>query len=474
MKRTDENGFTPLVGGPMYRKAMTYLEEWGKDEERKPLIVRGARQVGKTYLVRAYAEKNFANLVEINFDLTPEKAEYFKAADIDEIIQLLEADSNQRIESGKTLLFLDEIQAAPEVLHKLRYFYEKKPRLHVIAAGSLLDFLLKETKFSMPVGRVEYMHLAPMDFEEYLLAIGENRLYDLLRSFELGKELPAPLHQKLMKFLQWFFVVGGMPGAVKQYMLNHEIERVQREHHSIIQSYIDDLNKYAGQYNPIMLQTIFKKIPSLLAEKIKYVNIILGERTTAVAACLGLLELAGVSYRIYHTAANGIPLGAEKKERDFKLLFLDVGMASTILGVRLNEIYLAKDPMTVNKGVLSEQFIGQHLLHARKPFIAPELYFWNRQKKNSTAEVDYIHSIGQNVIPVEVKSGKTGTLKSLHQFLMEKKLNFAVRFNADVPSVGNFTLTLPQGGELEYRLVSLPLYMVGQLNRILLEQELAQ
>ena len=455
----------------MYRKAIKYLQEWGKDKEHKPLIIRGARQVGKTYLVRAYAKKKFTNIAEINFDLTPEKAEYFKAADVDEIVQLLEADLNQRIKPGKTLLFLDEIQAAPEVLHKLRYFYEQKPDLHVIAAGSLLDFLLKRAKFSMPVGRVEYMHLASMDFEEYLLAIGEKHLYDLLKSFEIGKAIPSPLHQKLMKLLQWFLVIGGMPSAIKLYIQNNDIERVQREHHSIIQSYIDDLNKYAGRYNPVMLQTIFRKIPFLLTEKIKYVNIIPDEKTTNLAACLELLELAGVTHRIYHTAANGIPLGAEKKERDFKLLFLDVGMASTILGVRLNEIYLAENPMTVNKGALSEQFIGQHLLHARKPFITPEIYFWNRQKKNSTAEVDYIHSIGQNVIPVEVKSGKTGTLKSLHQFLMEKKSQLAVRFNADLPSIGKFTLLLPESGEMEYQLISLPLYMVGQLNRILSEQE---
>ena len=453
----------------MYRKAIEYLLEWGKEKEHKPLIIRGARQVGKTYLVRAYAKKEFTNLVEINFDLTPEKAEYFKAGNIDEIIELLEADLNQSIKPGKTLLFLDEIQAAPEVLHKLRYFYEQKPQLHIIAAGSLLDFLLKSTKLSMPVGRVEYMHLAPMDFEEYLLAIGEKHLYDLLHSFEIGNPIPSPLHQKLMKMLQWFLVIGGMPAAVKQYTHNHEIERVQREHHSIIQSYIDDLNKYAGQYNPVILQTIFRKTPFLLTEKIKYVNIIPDEKTTKLAACLELLELAGVLYRIHHTAANGIPLGAEKKERDFKLLFLDVGMASTILGMRLNEIYLAEDPMAVNKGALCEQFIGQHLLYARKPFIPPELYFWNRQKKNSTAEVDYIHSIGQNVIPIEVKSGKTGTLKSLHQFLKEKKLKTAVRFNADIPTVGKFTLPLDKSEEMEYQLISLPLYMIGQLNRILLE-----
>lgn len=451
----------------MYRKALEYLKKWDSGKAHKPLVVRGARQVGKTYLIRDYAKSHFKNLVEINFDLTPEKEAYFKTGDINEIVQLLEADLNQKIQPGETLLFLDEIQAAPHVLHKLRYFYEKIPDLHIIAAGSLLDFLLKKTKFSMPVGRIEYLHLAPMTFEEFLLAFGESKLHDFLQAFTLEKTFPLPLHEKLMKYFQKFLLIGGMPGAVKQYVQNADIERTLREHHSIIQSYIDDLNKYAGKHNQNTLQSIFRKIPFLLSEKIKYVNIIPDLKSGEVSACLELLELARVTSRVYHTAANGIPLGAEKKERDFKLLFLDVGLASTILGLRLNEIYLADNPMAINKGALCEQFIGQHLLYANEPFIPPETYFWNRQNKNSTAEVDYIHTFAQNIVPIEVKAGKTGTLKSLHLFLQEKNRKFAVRFNADIMSVGNFKLNTKNQDKKDFRLISLPLYMVGQLNRII-------
>lgn len=451
----------------MYRNALKYLETWGNDDDHKPLVVRGARQVGKTYLIREYAKRHFKTLVEINFDLTPEKEAYFRPSDIDDITQLLEADLNQKIIPGETLLFLDEIQAAPEVLHKLRYFYENKPNLHIIAAGSLLDFLLKEAKFSMPVGRIEYLHLSPMSFEEFLLAFDEGNLYDFLQAYSLNKAFPLPLHQKLLKYFQLFLLIGGMPGAINKYIQSRDLEKVSKEHHSIIQSYIDDLNKYSGKYNPAILQTIFRKIPYLLAERIKYTNIIRDMKTEQVAAGINLLELAKITCRVFHTAANGIPLGAEKKEREFKLLFLDIGIASAILGLRLNEIYLADDPMTINKGALCEQFIGQHLLYAHEPFIQPEIYFWNRQNKNSTAEVDYIHSLGQNIIPVEVKAGKTGTLKSLHVFLQEKNRSLAVRFNADLPTICHFKKNTNNHNGNDAQLISLPLYMVGQLDRII-------
>ncbi|MCK5665698.1 MAG: ATP-binding protein, partial [Thiotrichaceae bacterium] len=429
-----------------------------------------ARQVGKTYFIREYAKRHFKTLVEINFDLTPEKELYFEPSDVNDIIQLLETDLNQKIKPGETLLFLDEIQAAPQVLHKLRYFYENKPDLHIIAAGSLLDFLLKEAKFSMPVGRIEYLHLSPMTFEEFILAFDENNLYNFLQTYSLNKVFPPPLHQKLLKYFRLFLLIGGMPGAINKYIQSKDLEKVSKEHHSIIQSYIDDLNKYSGKYNPSILQTIFQKIPFLLAERIKYTNIISDMKTERLAVGINLLELAKITCRVFHTSANGIPLGAEKKEREFKLLFLDVGLASNILGIRLNELYLADDPMTINKGALCEQFIGQHLLYAHKPFMKPEIYFWNRQNKNSAAEVDYIHSLGQKIFPVEVKAGKTGTLKSLHIFLQEKNLTLAVRFNADLPTIGLFKENTNNQSSRKTELISLPLYMVGQLDRIILEQ----
>ena len=291
-----------------------------------------------------------------------------------------------------------------------------------------------------------------------------------MQVYSLNKTFPLPLHQKLLKYFQLFLLIGGMPGAIKKYIQSRDLEKISKEHHSIIQSYIDDLNKYAGKYNPTILQTIFRKIPFLLAERIKYTNIIRDIKTEQLAAGINLLELAKITCRVFHTAANGIPLGAEKKEKEFKLLFLDIGIASTILGLRLNEVYLTDNPMTINKGALCEQFIGQHLLYAHEPFIQPEVYFWNRQNKNSTAEVDYIYSLGQNIIPIEVKAGKTGTLKSLHIFLREKKRNLAVRFNADLPTVGLFKENTTVQNSIKTELISLPLYMVGQLDRIIIEQ----
>ncbi len=450
----------------MYRKSLEYLAAWQRRSGRKPLIIRGARQVGKTWLVREFA-KNFGNLVEINFDRRPEAARLFSGRDIGKILQLLELEANADIRPGQTLLFFDEIQAAPDVLSQLRYLYEEQPDLHVICAGSLLEFVLAEHEFPMPVGRIEYLHLGPMSMDEFLRALGQERLADLLANFSLTDTLPEPIHQNLLSYLKLFWLVGGMPAAVASYQATRQLTEVVREHEGILQTYEDDFSRYGRRIYPPRMRRVFRRLPALVGGKLKYVQLDPGERARELADSLHLLELARVWHRVCHSAGNGVPLGAEAKERDFKPLFLDVGLVSTSLGLSLPGLELADDLLLVNNGALAEQFVGQHLLDDRAPYERPQLFYWNRELKSSAAEVDYLISHGQQVVPVEVKSGTTGSLKSLQVFVAEKKVPLALRFNARQPSITRLETTIVGKDRHPFQLLSLPLYLAGQTGRLL-------
>ena len=450
----------------MYRKAMYDLIDWKDRPSRKPLIIRGARQVGKTWLVRKFAGQ-FDNLVEINFDENPEKAQLFAGRDISRCLQLLQIDCDTEIIPGKTLLFLDEIQAAPELLPLLRYFYEERADLHVIAAGSLLEFLLADHDFSMPVGRVEYMHLGPMDTEEFLLALGQEKMTRFLKDYSLDDTIPESIHLSLLNFLKLFWIVGGMPAAVAWYGNSGKLAEAIREHTFILQTYEDDFSKYRKRIYPERLRKVFRRIPALVGNKLKYVRLDPEERSRELADSLHLLEMARVIYRVRHSAGNGVPLGAEAKERDFKPLFLDTGLVSTSLGLSLPGLEVVDDLLMVNNGALAEQFVGQHLLYDGPSYEKPQLFYWNREQKSASAEVDYLIAHEDKVVPVEVKAGKTGTLKSLQVFVAEKKSPVALRFNAMPPSCSRQETRVAGKDKVPFLLISLPLYLVGQARRLI-------
>jgi predicted AAA+ superfamily ATPase len=451
----------------MLRFALDYLKTWKSKPSRKPLVIRGARQVGKTYLVRLFAKKYFDQTVEINFERDPEMASLFTSKDPRKIVQLLELQYNIPIQPGAALLFLDEIQAAPEVLVSLRYFYEELPELHVIAAGSLLEFALKEPTFSMPVGRIEYMHLGPMQLEEFLLAAGKDKLVIFLNEFSLGDSMPKPLHRQLMDLLRIFLVTGGMPQSVAVYLNSNSWQECESIKHSLLATFQDDFNKYGKMVRHQRLQLLFKKIPLLAGSKFKYVNVDRNEKSGDLAKALNLLFRARIAYPVYHSSCSGIPLGATIHPKQFKVLFLDTGMMSTATGLNLLDYEKAEDVMKVNAGAICEQYIGQHLLFSQQPYCEPEVYYWIREKKNSSAEVDYVISEGTLIVPVEVKAGKSGTLKSLHLFLHEKHRSLGVRFNSDIPSILESQTALADRPNIPYCLLSLPLYMVGQLRRLI-------
>ena len=450
----------------MDRHALAYLLDWNTRTSRKPLIVRGARQVGKSHLVRMLANEAFEHLLEINLETDVDAPSLFGSRDPGKIVDLLEVRYGVPVKPGKTLLFLDEIQAAPSLLAVLRDFFEKMPDLHVVAAGSLLDFALEDHTFSMPVGRIEYMHLGPMSFEEFLLALGKDRLQEYLARFEPGNEVPVAIHEELLRLLREFLVVGGMPASVLAFAESGRIQECAAVQQSILSTYRDDFAKYGRRVDQHRLVKLFAKVPALVGGKFMYSQVDREETSRELGRALEMLCRARVLHKVRHSHANGIPLAAEADDRRFKTLFMDVGMLCRSLGLTVLDIEGALDITLVNAGAVCEQFVGQHLLHGGQLFEEPELLCWMRQKKQSSAEVDYVIAIGETVVPVEVKAGKTGSLKSLHVFLREKKRTFGLRFNADKPSLLDAETSLSDGMQQPFRLLSLPLYLVGQTSRL--------
>ncbi|KHD05744.1 hypothetical protein PN36_22560 [Candidatus Thiomargarita nelsonii] len=447
----------------MKRAELSYLGKWKDKKTRKPLVIRGARQVGKSYLVRQFAQAYKLELLEINFELNDDYIACFQSKEPKQIITLLELKASQKVIPGKTLIFLDEIQAAPQVFAALRYFYEILPQLHIIAAGSLLDFILEEHSFSMPVGRIEYLHLGPLKFKEFL--DGKGQLRKFIEEYHSSTPFPLVVHDELMKMFKLYLAIGGMPEAIQVYNDTGSLLEVDMIKQSILLSYRDDFSKYGRRFKHTRMQKVFQKLPFQIGKKLKYVNLEPNEKSAELKKALHLLELARIYYPVYHTAANGIPLRAQTNEKMQKPLFLDVGLLTKACGVSYADIDAADEVTLVNLGALCEQFIGQHLLYAKPCYEEPELFYWCREKRQSSAEIDYILNYGSKIIPVEIKAGKTGTLKSLHVFIKEKKLDYGVRFNADKPSYCDIPISLP-GAVGKFRLLSLPLYMVEELSRM--------
>ncbi|HBF13041.1 MAG TPA: AAA family ATPase, partial [Deltaproteobacteria bacterium] len=342
----------------MYRNALEYISKWYRKESRKPLIIRGARQVGKSYLVKEFAKRESLSLLEINFEKTPEVADLFDKGSIQKTCEFLELQYKTRIEPKKTLLFLDEIQTAPQVIPVLRYFYEERPDLCIITAGSLLEFVLQDHSFSMPVGRLEYLHLGPMTFEEFLDANGEADLKKFIGKFQLKDPIPLPLHQRLMDQIRIYCVTGGMPETISTF-LKDSWEGCESVKKNILSTYEDDFSKYRKRIPDGRLRKVFQKMPRLIGEKLKYVNIDPLERAKDLNAALDLLCMARVGHRVYHSSSNEVPLGAEINEKFFKLIFLDVGLASSVCGLNRLDFEKEEDLNLVNAGKLAEQLVGQ-------------------------------------------------------------------------------------------------------------------
>lgn len=448
----------------MRRIALEYLNNWKTRPNRKPLILRGARQVGKSYLVRIFAEKEELDLLELNLETEAGILECFQSKNPLEIISLLELKTNRKIIPGKTILFLDEIQKATEIFASLRYFYEKLPELHVILAGSLFDFVFEEHNFSMPVGRIEYLYLGPMTFKEFLEGLGKENLSQYLSTYSIRDKLPLAIHEELLKLFKIYLVIGGMPEAVQTYKDTNSFLEVDRVKKSILLTYRDDFSKYSSPGKKSILQKIFQTLPASVGKKIKYMNLAPDEKIHDIKKALHLLSMARIYTPVYHTAGNGIPLRAQINEKIQKCLMLDVGLLNSAYGYSYADFISLENDALFNIGNICEQFVGQHLLYAGETFEEPELFYWVREKSQSSAELDFLFSVGPKIIPIEVKAGKTGTLKSLQSFMKEKEISFGVRFNANLPILQKADFSLPNT-KGEFQLLSLPVYMVEDVIR---------
>lgn len=451
----------------MKRKELTALKDWLDGPQRKPLIIRGARQVGKTWLVRYLAKLNNKQLIELNFERDPKLTTLFHSNDPRKILLAIEAALSKSINPEYSLLFLDEIQAAPKMLAKLRWFAEEMPNLAVIAAGSLLEFVLAEHEFSMPVGRISYLHLEPMSFQEFILAAGHNNLLNFLENYQLDEIIPEIIHEHLWELMDEYLIVGGMPAAVDGWLKTRSLLKVSQIQHDLLASYRDDFAKYKGRISNERLEDTLKAVPKLLGKKFKYSNVNPEVQAITIKNALNLLCKARLCYKVHNSSGNGIPLASEAGNKSFKVILLDAGLASSLLNLSLTNILEPKNLHLINQGGIVEQAVGQLLRTMRPGFQEPSLYYWLRQEKNSAAEIDYLIQHKNKIIPIEVKSGSTGTLRSLHLFMGLKGYKKAVRINSDLPSITNVQTTIHTGEKINYELISIPLYLTEQINRLL-------
>jgi uncharacterized protein len=451
----------------MIRFFTEYLLNWKNRTDRKPMIVRGARQVGKTHIIEEFGNVHFDNIIKVNFEEEPALKQFFNTNNVIQIQQQLEVFYGIQISPSKTLLFLDEIQACPEAIVTLRYFYEKNPALHVIAAGSLLDHTLNEIKYSMPVGRVEFAYMYPMCFYEFLIAVNEKQLVDFLQKYNLDTQIPLPIHEKLLRLVKEYFFVGGMPEIVKNYVENKSFLNIERIKESIVRSLEFDFSKYGTRSQQLVLTKLLKYLPKTTGKKFKYVNFDESIRSDQTKIAIDLLKMSRIVHLIHNTKAIGIPLENDSNEKIFKTVFFDIGLSNHLLKIRLTDI---ENIILSNEGNIAEQFVAQELICKPPYYIESSLFYWLRENRNSEAEIDYLTEYGNRIVPIEVKAGKIGTLKSLQIFVTEKGIDKVIRFNADLPSSLQVKTSIKYSNrlnEVDFKLISLPIYMVWEFERFL-------
>jgi hypothetical protein len=406
------------------------LEIWKDSDQRKPLLLRGARQVGKSSSVRNLAQK-FEYFVEINFDENPKYRTIFESGlNPAEICEQLAVVMNIPIIEGKTLLFFDEIQECIPAITSLRYFYEKMPALHVIAAGSLLEFALSEIP-SFGVGRIRSLFVYPFSFNEFLLANKEHSLLMVLEKANPQHELPEILHQKLKLYLKKFLVIGGMPEAVNHYVNNGDMLAIQRVLDDLIISIEADFAKYRAKVPTQRIREVFNAVVAQVGNKFTYSYANATLNHNQIKQALELLILAGLIFPVTHSASNGIPLGAEINPKKRKFLIFDTGIFQRILGLNIGDIFIEEDFDGINKGNIAELFVGLELNKNFSSYQKGDLFYWQREASNSQAEIDYVIQKQDQIIPVEVKAGTKGTMQSLYLFLKEKNIDCGIRISLE-------------------------------------------
>ena len=422
-----------------------YLLEWKNSQRRKPLLVRGARQVGKSSSIRHLGE-SFDYFVEINFETRPEYRQIFiDNKNVIDIVSRLSLLAGIPIVENKTLLFLDEVQSCPEALHCLWAFKEDMPNLHVVAAGSLLEFTLKKMP-SFGVGRIRSVFMYPMSFDEFLYASGYGHWVEAKSKATYSSPLPPELHDALVREFRSFLIVGGMPASVIAWIESHDYLQCSEELEDIQQTYYDDFAKYSEKIDPQLLRNTLRSVVMQIGSKFVYSKVDGGYRTEDVKRALQMLSDAGIVKVVQHSAGNGLPLGAEINCKYKKYNYLDSGLLLRVLDLELGSaqpltemILIGAAEELVNKGKVTEMVAGWEILKSLSPRTSHDLYYWENTSEGTTSEVDYLISRDMIVIPVEVKAGVTGKMKSLRLFMRRKHLLLGKRCSLENFGVIEFT-----------------------------------
>ena len=432
----------------MKRSIDDKLVEWKNKKRRKPLIIRGARQVGKTFAAGTLGKNHFQNLAVVDLERNPDWHSVFDGnLDAKRIRADLEILLNQKIIPGETLLFLDEIQACPNALKSLRYFFEQLPDLHVVAAGSLLEFIMNDV--SVPVGRLQFIHLHPLCFSEYLTAIGNQQ------SAALVDGPPQPVsdavHHHLCEDLRRFFFVGGMPESVQCYADTGSMQASFEVQAEICETYRMDFAKYKPQADRQCLNAVLSSAAQQVGRQLKYARLADGYTNPTIKKAFDLLCMAKILVKVPSTDPSGLPLEAGASAKRFKAVLADIGLMRYLSGMPVDVEYNRSDLLGIYRGAMAEQFVGQEMLVSQNN----ALYYWSREKKSSAAEVDYLAAIDGKVHPIEIKSGPSGRLKSLHLCLQTypncpEGIVFSEAPYAELP---------------EQRLKFIPLYFAGSATR---------
>jgi len=439
-----------------YRSINKELNAWAKRTDRKPLMLRGARQVGKTTAVKVFSQQ-FKQFLYFNLDLPDDRKIFDKDQSFDELLKAVFFYKNASISVKKTLLFIDEIQSSPMALKMLRYFYELAPELYVVAAGSMLETILATDKnISIPVGRVEYLIMRPVSFAEFVAASNEKNSTDILAEIPL----PGYAHNKLLKLFHTYSLIGGMPEVVKKYTETQDLNALNRIYDSILASYTGDIEKYAQREGiarviRFIVQNAFKDAGS----RIKldgYGNS--GYKYREVNEAFTILEKALLLNRIWPSVETTVPIKTVHNKAP-KLQLLDTGLVNHFSGLK-QEIFGTDDISSVYKGKIAEHIIGQELLTISSSVLF-NLNFWLREKPQSNAEVDFVYEYKGLAIPIEVKSGATGKLRSLHLFVDMAPHSFAVRFYNNELQI-NEAKTI--AGK-KFHLLNLPYYLAGNIEQ---------
>ena len=436
------------------------LLEWKESPRRKPLLIRGARQVGKSTAVR-HLGKGFKYFVEVNLESQPSIRQLFtKDIDVHRTCEAISATLGIPVVAGKTLLFIDEIQVSQEAIMSLRYFKEDYPELHVIAAGSLLEFTLEELP-SFGVGRIRSLYMYPFSFDEFLLAQGLDTTVDFKHKATSLSPLPEAVHNKLVEQLKTFYLVGGMPAAITEWIESKSYIECTRVHNDILDTYQDDFSKYKSRVSPALLRQVLRSVALQAGCKFVFRQVADDIHSSVIKEALHLLTLAGLIKPVTHSDGNGVPLGAEENCNYTKYLFLDLGLMQTMLGTPAANVLLSSDVDFVNKGAASEMFAGLELVKNHDCFQKAEMYYWQNLSRGTNAEIDYLVVKDGIVVPIEVKASTRGSMQSLLLFMRKKGLHRAIRTSLE--NFGEFEYVDKESQDEVRHVDVVPLYALSNL-----------